>query len=53
MAGNPGQTGAAPGLQKDAIGLAQVQEALRPALCDADGKWTADYVRLRFSARKI
>src|ERR1700680_2166007 len=24
MAGNPGQTGAAPGLQKDAIGLAQV-----------------------------
>jgi SAM-dependent methyltransferase len=33
--------------------LAEVQEALRPALCDADGKWTADYVRLRFSARKI
>ena len=32
--------------------LAEVQEALRPALCDADGRWTADYVRLRFAARK-
>jgi SAM-dependent methyltransferase len=32
--------------------LAQVQEALRPQLCDAEGKWTADYVRLRFSAKK-
>jgi hypothetical protein len=25
---------------------------LRPELCDAEGKWTADYVRLRFSASK-
>jgi SAM-dependent methyltransferase len=33
--------------------LAEVQEALRPELCDGDGKWTADYVRLRFSAQKI
>jgi len=32
--------------------LAEVQEALRPALCDADGRWTADYVRLRFAAFK-
>ena len=32
--------------------LAEVQEDLRPQLCDAQGKWTADYVRLRFSARK-
>lgn len=24
---------------------------LRPALCDEDGNWTADYVRLRFAAR--
>ena len=24
---------------------------LRPALCDASGRWTADYVRLRFLAR--
>jgi SAM-dependent methyltransferase len=32
--------------------LAEVQEALRPALCDADGRWSADYVRLRFAAHK-
>jgi SAM-dependent methyltransferase len=32
--------------------LAEVQEALRPQLCDADGKWTADYTRLRFKATK-
>ena len=32
--------------------LAEVQESLRPALCDADGRWTADYVRLRFRATK-
>ena len=27
-------------------------ELLRPALCDDEGNWTADYVRLRFAARK-
>jgi SAM-dependent methyltransferase len=32
--------------------IAEVQESLRPEICDADGKWTADYVRLRFSAKK-
>ena len=32
--------------------LAEVQEALRPQLCDAAGNWTADYVRLRFAAIK-
>ncbi len=32
--------------------LAEVQEELRPQLCDASGNWVADYVRLRFSARK-
>jgi SAM-dependent methyltransferase len=32
--------------------LAEVQEALRPQLCDAEGKWTADYVRLRFFASR-
>ncbi len=32
--------------------LAEVQESLRPKLCDAEGKWTADYIRLRFEARK-
>jgi SAM-dependent methyltransferase len=25
-------------------------ELLRPILCDSEGRWTADYVRLRFSA---
>lgn len=29
-----------------------VKEMLRPQLCDATGHWTADYVRLRFSATK-
>ena len=32
--------------------LAEVQETLRPELCDAQDKWTADYVRLRFAAKK-
>ena len=27
-------------------------ELLRPSLCDERGQWTADYVRLRFAARK-
>lgn len=29
----------------------EVVRLLRPALCDAQGRWTADYVRLRFLAR--
>ena len=32
--------------------IAEVREALRPLLCDEEGKWTADYVRLRFAAVK-
>jgi trans-aconitate methyltransferase len=32
--------------------VAEVREALRAELCDAGGKWTADYVRLRFAAAK-
>jgi trans-aconitate methyltransferase len=32
--------------------LAEVQDTLRPQLCDAQGKWTADYTRLRFKATK-
>jgi SAM-dependent methyltransferase len=32
--------------------LVEVRAALRPKLADADGKWTADYVRLRFAARR-
>jgi trans-aconitate methyltransferase len=32
--------------------LAEVRDALRPALCDASGTWSADYTRLRFAAVK-
>ena len=32
--------------------LAEVQERLEPLLRDADGRWSADYVRLRFAATK-
>jgi trans-aconitate methyltransferase len=31
--------------------LDEVTERLRPALCDEQGRWTADYVRLRFLAK--
>jgi trans-aconitate methyltransferase len=33
--------------------LDEVTEWLRPVLCDGSGKWTADYVRLRFLARAV
>ena len=32
--------------------IAEVIDALRPQLCDHQGRWTADYVRLRFAAVK-
>ena len=32
--------------------LAEVAELCRAALCDSDGHWTADYVRLRFAATR-
>ena len=32
--------------------LEEVAERCRPRLCDEAGNWTADYVRLRFAARK-
>ena len=44
-------TAALPAAQRPAF-LEEVREALRPELCDADGQWTADYVRLRFRAYK-
>jgi trans-aconitate methyltransferase len=44
-------TAALPASQRSAF-LEEVAASCRPALCDADGKWTADYVRLRFSAVK-
>ena len=30
--------------------ISEIEALLRPALCDAHDQWTADYVRLRFSA---
>src|SRR5262249_18954169 len=42
-------TAALPAAERPAF-LAEVRDALRPALCDAEGRWTADYVRLRFAA---
>jgi trans-aconitate methyltransferase len=35
-----------------ATALANTLTLLKPILCDADGNWTADYVRLRFHAAK-
>ena len=32
--------------------LEEATEMLRPVLCDEKGRWTADYMRLRFLARK-
>jgi trans-aconitate methyltransferase len=32
--------------------LDEIEGLLRPSLCDAEGRWSADYVRLRFSAVK-
>jgi trans-aconitate methyltransferase len=37
--------------QKEAF-LDDATERLRPVLCDDNGRWTADYMRLRFLARK-
>jgi hypothetical protein len=31
--------------------LDEVEDILRPSLCDMSGNWTADYVRLRVEAR--
>jgi len=32
--------------------VAEIRQALRPHLCDADGHWIADYMILRFAAMK-
>jgi trans-aconitate methyltransferase len=42
---------ALPAVERPAY-IQEVREALRPKLCDANGNWTADYVRLRFAAQK-
>jgi trans-aconitate methyltransferase len=44
-------TAALPSQEQPAF-LAEVREALRPALQGPDGTWTADYVRLRFVAER-
>ena len=31
----------------------ETEDLLRPALCDSRGRWTADYIRLRFVARRL
>jgi trans-aconitate methyltransferase len=36
--------------EERAKAVAETIALLRPMLCDGDGNWTADYVRLRFSA---
>jgi trans-aconitate methyltransferase len=37
-------------LPADERAVAETVALLRPMLCDGDGNWTADYVRLRFAA---
>ena len=37
--------------EKRSAFLDEVTESLRPVLCDEKGRWTADYMRLRFLAR--
>jgi len=32
--------------------IQDVRDRLKPVLCGADGRWTADYTRLRFEAYK-
>jgi trans-aconitate methyltransferase len=44
-------TGALPETERSSF-LDETEAALRDELCDASGVWVADYVRLRFSARK-
>ena len=44
-------TGALPPPERQGF-LEEVRELLRPDLSDAEGRWTADYVRLRFAADK-
>jgi trans-aconitate methyltransferase len=41
----------APSERKAAID--EMRAMMRPKLCDAEGIWTMDYVRLRFRARKV
>ena len=42
---------AVPDADRSAV-MNEIRNVLQPDLCDAEGKWTADYVRLRFAATK-
>jgi SAM-dependent methyltransferase len=42
---------ALPSEEREAF-LDEVTVLVKPVLCDADGRWTADYIRLRFAAIK-
>jgi len=42
---------ALPPAERDGF-LEEVTALLRPVLCDSQGRWTADYIRLRFAALK-
>jgi trans-aconitate methyltransferase len=44
-----GVLGHIPEPRREAV-IEEVVELLRPSLCDGEGNWTADYVRLRFRA---
>jgi len=44
--------GALPSGERGAF-LDEVTQMLKPVLCDAQGNWTADYIRLRFAAFKV
>lgn len=44
-------TSALPAEERPAF-IAEIRQSLRPELCDAQGLWTADFVRLRFAATK-
>jgi trans-aconitate methyltransferase len=38
--------------EERALAIEQIVALLKPVLCDREGHWTADYVRLRFRARR-
>jgi trans-aconitate methyltransferase len=44
--------GLLPAIEQPAA-IEQIVALLKPVLCDREGNWTADYVRLRFRARRL
>jgi hypothetical protein len=43
---------AAPGAMRETI-VRETAGLLKPALCDEEGNWVADYVRLRFATTAV